>query len=779
MFSKKYSWFLECSLIVLFLIVGFVPYFKAIDKIAPQFVYLAALNIISSFYILFSSKKVSFNYASYPIISLFVLSLWSFCSLIYAVNKAEVLIETSRVIIYLFTMVNIYLLVNKNKKLLKYIPFVISSILIIEMIMVLDIFYKLYDAQNFSRTNSLRAFSGNINITAFNFLLKFPFLIIAVFKIRIHSVFKILILATFTFCLLLIGSRGANLTLGLIIVIGIVASFILKEKNFILKRQLPILLISLIFGGVINYFTFQNSQGINVISRTTSFDDSSTQQRLRFYKAALTSIIESPITGVGIGNWKIYSTKYDKPFMSDYSVPYHAHNDFLEITAELGIIGFILFFGIFFYISYLIFNSIKSKEYLTNDLFYIITACCISLIVYLADSFLNFPFTRPLIQVQNIFYLTLILVIIGNKIFLKNPLSLKLNQKTLFKKGLLFLLIISGLSFSSYISIRVYNSFVNQQFLLAAGAGNVPDYSKEYIESIDSQLPSITATTIPIETLKAGLVMNITDLKISSEDTLQYMIDQGRKQNPFFPFNEFTNSILYVRKLNPDSAYVYAKKAFYELPNHTSHFDLLMDIAEVFKDSLEVEKAMNYLKGDLRPFFYERYLQASNNIKSNLGLTEEKFLEIYNNKNPDNDKAKAYNAIFQVGLKNVEDGFMESLDAEKYFKNKEFEKAAKSFTKAYGFNPTEVSYYENAANAYMQLGEDETASQILKEVISKLNPKTGKAEYLLAIIYLGQENYVFGCEYLTKSKQKGFGIPDIMFKKFCKSENKEQNKSSE
>ena len=160
-------------------------------------------------------------------------------------------------------------------------------------------------------------------------------------------------------------------------------------------------------------------------------------------------------------------------------------------------------------------------------------------------------------------------------------------------------------------------------------------------------------------------------------------------------------------------------------------------------------------------------------------MTEEVFLERYNSKNPDNDKKKSYNAIFQVGKKNVEDGYFESLNAEKYFKNKEFEKAAKSYTKAYGFNPTEVSYYENAANAYMQLGEDETAIEILKKVISKLNPKTGKAEYLLAIIYLGQENYVFGCEYLTKSKQKGFGIPDIMFKKFCRSENKDQNKSSE
>ena len=71
-------------------------------------------------------------------------------------------------------------------------------------------------------------------------------------------------------------------------------------------------------------------------------DTSSTQQRLRFYKAALNSILDNPVFGIGLGNWKIHATEYDKPFMIDYTVPYHVHNDFLEMIAEIGIIGFIL-----------------------------------------------------------------------------------------------------------------------------------------------------------------------------------------------------------------------------------------------------------------------------------------------------------------------------------------------------------------------------------------------------------------------------------------------------
>jgi tetratricopeptide (TPR) repeat protein len=289
---------------------------------------------------------------------------------------------------------------------------------------------------------------------------------------------------------------------------------------------------------------------------------------------------------------------------------------------------------------------------------------------------------------------------------------------------------------------------------------------------LESDIPSITATTIPIETLKASLIYNLTDE--IPDDTLHYMIAKGKSQNPFFPFNELAKSVLFIKQKKPDSAYVYAKKAFYEIPNHRIHFDLITDIAEVYKDSIEVDKAFNTIKNkDLRNFFYEKYLTVSLNIKNNMGLTENDILEKYNSKNPDSDLGKIYNTIFKVGKKNVEDGYLESLKANDFFKDNKFKEAAESFEKAYSFNPQEVSYYENAANSYMQLGDDKKAIEILKEVITKLNPKTGKAEYLLGIIYIGMEENQTGCEYLYKSKNKGFNVDQFIFSKFCNTENKQ------
>ena len=68
---------------------------------------------------------------------------------------------------------------------------------------------------------------------------------------------------------------------------------------------------------------------------------------------------------------------------------------------------------------------------------------------------------------------------------------------------------------------------------------------------------------MPIETLKANLIFNL-DYE-TYDDTLQFMIAEGKKQNPFLPYNELAKSILLIKQLKPDSAFIYAKEAFYEI----------------------------------------------------------------------------------------------------------------------------------------------------------------------------------------------------------------------
>ena len=125
--------------------------------------------------------------------------------------------------------------------------------------------------------------------------------------------------------------------------------------------------------------------------------------------------MKNPFIGVGMGNWKIHSVDLDKSNIVSYIIPYTMHNDFLEIASELGIIGLILFLYIF-YLSYL--NS--WKLYLrvkSNPLALIIP---ISLLIYIIDSNINFPFTRA----SQLFYLALLLMLSE---YLKNYSNEKVN----------------------------------------------------------------------------------------------------------------------------------------------------------------------------------------------------------------------------------------------------------------------------------------------------------------------------------------------------------------
>ena len=98
------------------------------------------------------------------------------------------------------------------------------------------------------------------------------------------------------------------------------------------------------------------SNSNNIISRSSTISlstkDGSVNQRLRYYNHALSQFIKTPLTGVGAGNWKLHSIDYDKNDINGFIVPYHAHNDFLQILAELGI------FGLIFYVLF-IYNSTK------------------------------------------------------------------------------------------------------------------------------------------------------------------------------------------------------------------------------------------------------------------------------------------------------------------------------------------------------------------------------------------------------------------------------------
>ena len=101
------------------------------------------------------------------------------------------------------------------------------------------------------------------------------------------------------------------------------------------------------------------------------------------------------------------SIKYDSKKMSEYTVPYYVHNDFLQIAAEIGLLGVLFFLYFIFNPFLLLMKKIYSSE---ENLFDLVLFLMIS--VYIIDSLLNFPINRP---ISHTLFLLLIVVFQTNE----------------------------------------------------------------------------------------------------------------------------------------------------------------------------------------------------------------------------------------------------------------------------------------------------------------------------------------------------------------------------
>ena len=107
------------TLLILYIIVGFVPNLEAIDKVATQFLYLAILNSFTLTYLIFSGGLSVFFKNSFKnnliVYSLYLFWIWGLSSIFVAFNRIEVLIESSRIFIYIHSFINLLILVKRAK----------------------------------------------------------------------------------------------------------------------------------------------------------------------------------------------------------------------------------------------------------------------------------------------------------------------------------------------------------------------------------------------------------------------------------------------------------------------------------------------------------------------------------------------------------------------------------------------------------------------------------------------------------------------------------------
>jgi len=168
------------------------------------------------------------------------------------------------------------------------------------------------------------------------------------FAIFIYARHKFLRIAGFINLILLLIcllSNGSRIGLVAVLVSLLFISFLnLKKKKTIpISLTILIILISLISIGSL-------SQNLKWRIKTMLYP-SEWSFRLPLYHSAISIFRDYPLIGVGLGMFEkaLHTPKYELP--KDYPVPkewnLHAHNTYLEVTAEMGIAGILTFFLLF------------------------------------------------------------------------------------------------------------------------------------------------------------------------------------------------------------------------------------------------------------------------------------------------------------------------------------------------------------------------------------------------------------------------------------------------
>ena len=177
-----------------------------------------------------------------------------------------------------------------------------------------------------------------------------------------NKIIYFILLSILYVTLMICQSRGIwiSISLTVILVIYIIIKFKFYEIFKRNRKWLTLLLVTFLIITII-YSTDNplNKSAITVPQRAMStFDESdpSINTRLLIWKTAIEMIKDRPIIGWGIGTFKMEYLNYQAEVLKDlpWHLPYYAnaheaHNEYLQLLAEMGIFGFIAFLILFYF----------------------------------------------------------------------------------------------------------------------------------------------------------------------------------------------------------------------------------------------------------------------------------------------------------------------------------------------------------------------------------------------------------------------------------------------
>ena len=759
----------------LYLLVHFIPDFGGADVMGAQWLYVSIVDFLVLGYIVFN--KNSYNAAMDAVLNLkftlvySLLVIWAILSLTYALNAIESLVCLARLMSTYLIFINLSILFYKKAltPLFNLVSIFVAVVLLFDAIYVISGFSKnMVDMNLDQNIISLTGKNGNKNVMAASLLIKFPFLLFVILHNKLlGKVAGMIVLFLGIMALFILNTRSTYVGLGVVFVLFALSVYLLNKQEGIKKMgiQLSYLILPLFFAFLaantmlskaVDLQGFQGGYG-TITKRAGDITVASEQNsRIHLWEGAIDYATKHPILGAGYGNWKLASIPYEKEYTNDLFVPYHCHNDFIEMFADLGIIGGVAFLALFILSGWAVWQIWKKVGHHSDRL--VASIALMAIACYFIDAFFNFPVERT--SMQTMFAVAAALLF--------TPLHfIPSNQavKSTGKYGTAFLAIAILLIIGSiYVNYQTYTSLKVQKFVMGE-INEDPKMALDDVKDAFPEIPNLSTSTLPIKALVARYY-----LREKQYDEAMRLLNESDAVNPYLHYNDFIKTAVYSSQSNFDSTFVYAKKAFYNWPRAVSYYKNVIFASAKMKDTAEATKAFNtFIKYRNTAEGWNQYL---------LGLIEINKTPIAITKALLDSAVKMFPADSAVFVKTssliygnaVMNGFMPNYAAlgAQAFQKGQYKNAANLYLKASLADPSNYTHFENIGICYYTAKSFDKAIQYFNLAIALPTANTGKSEFFKAMSYISLGNKAAACSALQAAKLKKYSGVDTQIAQYCK-----------
>ena len=746
---------------VLYLAVYFIPDMGGSDVMGAQWLYSSSLSLAMVAFIALRYKvyeeaiKHVLSFKFTWVFSLLV--FWAIGSYMYAINPTETLVTLARLITTYFVFLNLSILYYNQDRTFLFtgIAYAITAYLFFDSIYVLKTFSANLRTMNLDAAIlGLNKYHGNKNVTAASLLILIPFAMYVIMSAKwLGKITGIITLCMGVFGLFLMNTRSTYVGFALITFLfftGLIWKHRAALKPALLFVLLPAVLaifaanmrLKLAVAGQ------ESSGGYGTVTKRIGDITIASEQnsRIHLWGTAADYAIQHPVLGAGYGNWKLASIPYEREVANELFVPYHAHNDFIEMFADLGIIGGLCFAGMFLLLLYYTVHFLNQKR--GDELMVIIAFLAVT--CYGVDALLNFPAERTAMQTMLSLAAALVLIPLD-----KTSLNLRALPIAYLVLG------VALLAPSIYIANETFESLKIQKFVMGEVNAD-PKMATIDVEKLPD-IPNLSSSTLPMKAMLSRYY--IRDKRF--DDALR-VLKESEKDNPFLHYNDFLRTSIYASLNKMDSAHFYSKRAFNAWPRASSYYKNIIFTSAKLKDTNTIKHALQVsldVNND-NALIWNQYLLGMFEVKQGADKNLLAQLENTLKKFPaDTALLNPTTKMLRGGSRDLK-GLMAKGNA--LFVKGKYIQAAAIYKELATLDPGNFSHLENVGICYY--AGRSFAESLFYFAKSEQHPgnNTGKSAYFAGMSQLSIGKKADACASFNRAQVKGYPDAAAAIAQYCK-----------